>query len=76
MVQFWTELLGSIGPGIIAGLIIVLWDVARIYIQSKWLVRKLNQKSECQRCQTTARLITAIAQKLEVENDSERPSVD
>lgn len=67
--QFWTVLLDSIGPGIIAGLIIVVWDVIRIYIQSKWLVRRLSQ-SECQRCQAMASHIKAIADKLGVEDDS------
>ena len=69
--QFWTGLSDSIGPGIIAAMIIVLWDVIRIYIQSKWLVRRLGQKSECQRCQAMADQVKAIADKLGVENDSE-----
>lgn len=70
-VQFLKELLdSSIGPGIIAGLMIVLWDVVRIYVQSRWLVQKLNQKSECQRCQAISDQVSAIAEKLGVENDS------
>ena len=74
--QFWTGLLDSIGPGIIAGMIIVLWDVIRIYVQSKWLVRKLAQKSECQRCQAMAEQVKTIADKLGVENDSEHSGSD
>ncbi len=73
--QFWTGLLNSIGPGIIAGLIIVLWDVIRIYFQSKWLVRRLG-KSECQRCQAMASQVKAIADKLGVKNDSGHSDFD
>lgn len=76
--QFWTGFLNSIGPGVIAGLMIVIWDLARIYVQSRWLVRKLNQepKSECQRCQAMADQVKLIAEKLGVENDSEHSSSD
>ena len=64
-------LFGFVGPGIIAGLMIVLWDLARIYVQSKWLVKRLNQKSECQSCQVMADQVKAIAEKLGVEGESE-----
>lgn len=72
-VQFLTELLDYIGPGIIAGLMIIAWDVVRIYVQSRWLVRRLNQTSECPRCQEISNKINAIADKIGVENDSEYP---
>ncbi len=74
--QFWNGFLDSIGPGVIAGMMIVIWDLARIYIQSKWLVRRLNQKSECQRCQAMANQVKAIADKLGVENDTEHSGHD
>lgn len=76
--QFWTGFLDSIGPGIIAGLMIVTWDLARIYVQSRWLVRRLNQESESenQRYQVMADQVKLIAEKLGVENDSEHSSTD
>ena len=74
--QFWSGFLDFLGPGIIVGLMIVLWDIAMIYVQSKWLVRKMNQKPECQRCREMADQVKAIADKLGVENDSEHSGSD
>jgi len=72
--QFWNVLSKSIGPGIVAGLFIVCWDIIRIYIQSKWLVRKLNQKSECPRCQIMANQIKAISDQLGIKHDTRNSS--
>jgi len=49
---------------------IVLWDLVRIYVQSRWLVRKLNQKNECPRCQAITSKIDAISKKLGIDDDS------
>lgn len=73
---FLTGLWGSIGPGIVAGIIIVLWDLARILVQSKWLIKKLNQKSSCPHCQELAGSIKSIAKKLGVDDDSGHSRTD
>lgn len=68
MVQFLTGLWGTIGPGVIAGIIIVIWDIVRILMQSKWLVKKLNQPPQCPHCEAMRKQIDSIAKKLGVDN--------
>lgn len=70
-VTFFTGLWSTLGPGIVAAVIIVLWDLIRIYVQSKWLVQKLNQQSSCPHCQKLNKKIEAIAKHMGVENEDE-----
>ncbi len=65
------------GIGVIAGVIVVLWDIIRIYIQSRWLIKKLKPSNNCcSKCQENSEHLKLIAQELGVKNGSEHSSND
>ncbi len=66
---FWS----TAGAGIIAGLIIVLWDVLRIWFQSKWLVKKLKQPTQHDEI---LKQLKAISEKIGVDDESGHTSSD
>lgn len=53
---FWK----TAGTGVITGAIIVLWDILRMWIQSKWLVKKIKQPTECPHCKHLSKKIEEI----------------
>jgi len=69
--SFWN----TAGTGIVAGTMIVLWDILRIWIQSKWLVKKLAQPQSDPH-EEILRQLKNINEKLGVNNDSGNISPD
>lgn len=69
---FWD----TAGAGVIAGLIIVFWDLLRIWFQSKWLIKKLSQPAKHSQYHEILKQLEAINRKIGADNESGHTSSD